>query len=55
MPDLKLKSLHSEQSADYGNYSWEGVLPGWSDDAAERLKLLAWMEAQLQQAAEKER
>ncbi len=55
MPDLLLKPMHTENSQEQENFSWEGVLPNWNDDAEERLKLLAWMEQQLQQAAEKER
>ena len=44
MPDLLLKPMHTENSQEQENFSWEGVLPNWNDDAEERLKLLAWME-----------
>ncbi len=46
----------SQQEPEPVNYSWEGAVEKWNDDGTEkRLKLLAWMEHKMQQAAERER
>ena len=58
-PSPRLRPIVSECSnfePDLINYSWEGVLPEWEGDGTDkRLKLLAWMEIQEAEAAEKER
>lgn len=56
-PRLKpLMTIESQPEPDPVNFSWEGANEKWGDDGTEkRLKLLAWMECKMQEAAEKER